>query len=116
MGFFKDFKDDFSQALSELLPGDDFTEDDGVRHTVWKIDDLNTIHRFQKEFDKIYYFGSANSMEERILKDYKETDKKIKNISKAIGNGTLFDEENKELLNYFISIISYIVHITIILI
>ena len=28
MGFFKDFKDDFSQALNELLPGDDFTEED----------------------------------------------------------------------------------------
>lgn len=28
MGFFKDFKDDFSQAVNELLPGDDFTEDE----------------------------------------------------------------------------------------
>ena len=31
MGFFKDFKDDFSQALSELLPGDDFTEEDEIQ-------------------------------------------------------------------------------------
>ena len=28
MGFFKDFKDDFSQALSELLPGDEFSEEE----------------------------------------------------------------------------------------
>ncbi|MDD6038384.1 MAG: polymer-forming cytoskeletal protein [bacterium] len=28
MGFFKDFKDDFSQAVNELLPGDDFQEED----------------------------------------------------------------------------------------
>lgn len=31
MGFFKDFKDDFSQALNEMLPGDDFTEDDEIQ-------------------------------------------------------------------------------------
>ena len=31
MGFFKDFKDDFSQALNELLPGDDFTEADDIQ-------------------------------------------------------------------------------------
>ena len=31
MGFFKDFKDDFSQALSELLPGDDFAEEDEIQ-------------------------------------------------------------------------------------
>ena len=31
MGFFKDFKDDFSQALNELLPGDDFTEEDEIQ-------------------------------------------------------------------------------------
>ena len=31
MGFFKDFKDDFSQALNELLPGDDFTEEEDIQ-------------------------------------------------------------------------------------
>lgn len=31
MGFFKDFKDDFSQALNELLPGDDFTGEDDIQ-------------------------------------------------------------------------------------
>ena len=31
MGFFKDFKDDFSQALNELLPGDDFAEADEIQ-------------------------------------------------------------------------------------
>ena len=27
MGFFKDFKDDFSQAVNELMPGEDNLED-----------------------------------------------------------------------------------------
>ncbi len=31
MGFFKDFKDDFSQALNELLPGEDYTEADDIQ-------------------------------------------------------------------------------------
>lgn len=31
MGFFKDFKDDFSQAVNELLPGDDFSEADEIQ-------------------------------------------------------------------------------------
>lgn len=31
MGFFKDFKDDFSQALNELLPGDGFAEADEIQ-------------------------------------------------------------------------------------
>lgn len=35
---------------------------------------LALLEELQKEFDKIYYFGSANSMEERILKDYKQVE------------------------------------------
>ncbi len=31
MGFFKDFKDDFSQAVGELFPGDDFSDVDSVQ-------------------------------------------------------------------------------------
>ena len=35
---------------------------------------LALLPELQKEFDKIYYFGSSNSMEERILKDYKQVE------------------------------------------
>ena len=31
MGFFKDFKEDFSQALNELLPGEDYPEADDIQ-------------------------------------------------------------------------------------
>ena len=31
MGFFKDFKDDFSQAVNELMPGEDNLEDQSLR-------------------------------------------------------------------------------------
>lgn len=57
-----------------------------------------------KSFEKISEI--RDKKEKEILKDYKETDKKIKNISKAIGNGTLFDEENKELLNGYKAMIN----------
>ena len=57
-----------------------------------------------KSFEKISEIWDKK--EKEILKDYKETDKKIKNISKAIGNGTLFDEENKELLNGYKAMIN----------
>lgn len=31
MGFFKDFKDDFSQAVGELFPGDDFEDEETIQ-------------------------------------------------------------------------------------
>ena len=57
-----------------------------------------------KSFEKIS--ENRNKKEKEIEKDYKETSKKIKNISKAIGTGTLFDEENKELLNGYKAMIN----------
>lgn len=38
----------------------DFASSDGVRHTVWKIDDKNTISGFQKEFEKVPYLYIAD--------------------------------------------------------
>ena len=41
MGFFKDFKDDFSQAVNELMPGEDNLEDGAANEdlvvTHWKM-------------------------------------------------------------------------------
>ena len=56
----KNITDAMKYWMDTYTPLYDFTEDDGVRHTVWKIDDLNTIHRFQKEFDKIPYLYIAD--------------------------------------------------------
>lgn len=39
--------------MDSYSPIYDFTAEDGVRHTVWVIDDEKTIHSFQKEFENI---------------------------------------------------------------
>lgn len=39
--------------MDSYSPIYDFTAEDGVRHTVWVVDDEKTIHSFQKEFENI---------------------------------------------------------------
>jgi len=39
--------------MDSYSPIYDFTAEDGVRHTVWVVDDDKTIHSFQKEFENI---------------------------------------------------------------
>ena len=57
MGFFKDFKDDFSQALNELLPGDDFTEEDEIQ--------VNTL---DNELDVAQYLSKLDGLLEQVEK------------------------------------------------
>ena len=46
--------------MNTYAPVYDFTSDDGVLHTVWKIDDKETIDNFQKSFEKIPYLYIAD--------------------------------------------------------
>ena len=46
--------------MDTYAPIYDFTAEDNVRHTVWKIDDACTILSFQKEFEKIPYLYIAD--------------------------------------------------------
>ena len=62
MGFFKDFKDDFSQALNELLPGDDFTEEDEIQ--------VNTL---DKELDVEQELSKLDGLLEQVEKKSSQT-------------------------------------------
>lgn len=46
--------------MDSYSPIYDFTAEDGVRHTVWVVDDEKTIHSFQKEFENIPYLYIAD--------------------------------------------------------
>ena len=46
--------------MNTYAPLYDFTSDDDVQHTVWKIDDPKTIESFQKEFDQVPYLYIAD--------------------------------------------------------
>lgn len=46
--------------MDTYTPVYDFIAEDGVRHTVWKVDDVCTIRSFQKEFEKVPYLYIAD--------------------------------------------------------
>ena len=52
--------DTMNQWMETYAPIYDFTSDDGVCHTVWKIDDPEIIEGFQKAFENIPYLYIAD--------------------------------------------------------
>ena len=52
MGFFKDFKDDFSQAVNELMPGEDNLED-GAANEDLVVNTLENEVDFQTGYRKV---------------------------------------------------------------
>ena len=88
MGFFKDFKDDFSQALNELLPGDNYTEEDCIRRQAKETDDIIALLLEALEDNDLadntvlviftdHYLYTVN--DENILNKYKDTSNNLIN-------------------------------------
>lgn len=62
MGFFKEFKDDFSQAVNELMPGGDALED--VKDTLEE-DDM-VVNTFDEEVDTESELSKLNGLLEQV--------------------------------------------------
>lgn len=72
MGFFKDFKDDFSQAVNELMPGDDSLETGNT-------DDDLVVNTLEGEVDVESELSKLDGLLEQVTKQ--EPVREVKNVA-----------------------------------
>lgn len=64
MGFFKDFKDDFSQAVNELMPGEDSLETEGTEEEL-------VVNTLESEVDVASELSKLDGLLEQVTKQEK---------------------------------------------
>ena len=93
MGFFKDFKDDFSQALNELLPGDDFNENEEIQ-----VNTLDSELDVEKELSKLD--GLLEQVEKKAVKAAEtEPEPELEPLSAEESYTDTFDAQTEAVQN-----------------
>ena len=82
-------------GIQKQTPLYDFTSTDGIKHTIWKVDDTITIEKIQSEFDRLDYLYIADG-HHRSAAGAKVQEIRMKNNPNHTG---------KEEYNYFLSVI-----------
>ena len=74
MGFFKDFKDDFSQAVNELMPGEDNLEDNTA-------DEDLVVNTLENEVDVESELSKLDGLLEQVTSQTAKQQTPVKNES-----------------------------------
>lgn len=106
MGFFKELKDDFSQAVNELLPEDELNQEDSGEQMV------NTLDNDINAYDDALNSDKMNELLDELTKDDDDIDEKadqedveeleddfLENLIESDEGGSMDDNVDLELLN-----------------
>lgn len=100
MGFFKELKDDLSQAMNELLPEDELNQEDGGEQMV------NTLDNNINASDDVPNSDKMNELLDELTKDDDDIDETadqeddfLENLIESDEGGSMDDNVDLELLN-----------------